>query len=44
MLTKLCAEVFDGRNASVGDGVTKALARQPRDFADYWRTAAEAWR
>ncbi|HEX6686681.1 MAG TPA: NAD(P)H-binding protein [Candidatus Limnocylindrales bacterium] len=44
MLTKLCEEVFDGRNASPGDGVAKALARQPRDFADYCRTAAEAWK
>ena len=48
-LTRLCEEVFDGRNESLGDGVQRALGRQPRDFADYcaevaatglWRQAA----
>ena len=34
-LTRLCEEVFDGRNESLGDGVQRALGRQPRDFADY---------
>lgn len=34
-LTRLCEEVFDGRNESLGDGVQRALGRPPRDFADY---------
>lgn len=34
-LTRLCEEVFDGRNESLGDGVQRALGRQPRDFGDY---------
>lgn len=44
LLTNLCAEVFDGRNAALTDGVAKALGRPPRDFADYCRAAAGAWR
>jgi len=32
--------VLDGRNASVTDGVLRALGRPPRDFADYARTTA----
>ncbi|MDH3475976.1 MAG: NAD(P)H-binding protein [Rhodospirillales bacterium] len=45
LLTDLCAEVLDGRNASLGDGVQQALGRAPRDFADYCRAAAAsgAW-
>lgn len=45
LLTDLCVEVFDGRNASVGDGVRRALGREPRDFADFCRqvAAAGAW-
>lgn len=35
LLTRLCEEVFDGRNESLGDGVQRALGRAPRDFADY---------
>lgn len=34
-LRDLCAEVFDGRNEHLSDGVQRALGRQPRDFADY---------
>ena len=30
----------EGRNASLGDGVQKALGREPRDFADFCRAAA----
>ncbi len=41
-VTYLFAEVLDGRNASVADGVTRALGRPPRDFADYVRETA-AW-
>jgi hypothetical protein len=31
---------FDGRNASVGDGVERALGRKPRDFFDWVREIA----
>ena len=34
------AEVLDGRNAYLSDGVQRALGRPPRDFADYARAAA----
>ena len=40
MLTDLMGEVLDGRNEWVGDGVQRALGREPRDFADYARAAA----
>lgn len=34
----LCgAEVLDGRNAQLDDGVQRALSPRPRDFADYAR-------
>lgn len=39
-LTGLFAEVLDGRNAHVTDGVERALGRPPRDFTDYARAAA----
>ncbi|MEP7764126.1 NAD(P)H-binding protein [Sanguibacter sp. 25GB23B1] len=32
--------VLDGRNASLTDGVSRALGRKPRDFADYATAAA----
>jgi uncharacterized protein YbjT (DUF2867 family) len=35
LITYLFAEVLDGRNACVADGVQRALGRPPRDFADY---------
>ena len=40
LITYLFAEVLDGRNASVADGVTRALGRRPRDFTEYARDAA----
>lgn len=40
LITFLFSEVLDGRNASVTDGVTRALGRPARDFADYVRTTA----
>ena len=40
LLSYLFAEVLDGRNAHVTDGVQQALGRPPRDFADYARDAA----
>lgn len=44
-IAHLIAEVLDGRNAHLSDGVERALGRPPRDFADYAREAAEggAW-
>ncbi len=39
-LSELIAEVLDGRNAQLADGVYRALGRPPRDFADYARDAA----
>jgi len=40
LLTYLFTEVLDGRNASLADGVQRALGRAPRDFADYVRDVA----
>lgn len=40
LLRYLFTEVLDGRNASVADGVERALGRPPRDFAAYARAAA----
>jgi uncharacterized protein YbjT (DUF2867 family) len=40
LITYLFTEIFDGRNASVKDGVNRALGRPPRDFSDYARAAA----
>jgi uncharacterized protein YbjT (DUF2867 family) len=40
LLTDLFAEVLDGRNAHLSDGVQRALGRPPRDFADFARDAA----
>jgi len=42
LLTDLCDEVFDGRNASLGTGVQDVLGRPARDFADVCREAALA--
>lgn len=38
----LFTEVLDGRNAHLGDGVQRALGREPRDFAEYARRVAAA--
>ena len=45
LLTYLFTEVFDGRNASLTDGVQRALGREPRGFGEYARQAASsgAW-
>jgi uncharacterized protein YbjT (DUF2867 family) len=40
LLRYLFAEVLDGRNAHLADGVQRALGREPRDFRDYARHAA----
>ncbi len=42
LMTYLFAEVLDGRNAQLADGVQQALGRAPRDFADYARRTAAA--
>ncbi len=39
-LAQLIAEVLDGRNSYLTDGVERALGRPPRDFADYARETA----
>lgn len=46
VFTEICREVLDGRNATLGDGVERALGRKPRGFAAFCRTAAAsgAWR
>ena len=40
LLTYLFTEVLDGRNASLADGVERALGRKPTDFSDYVRKTA----
>jgi uncharacterized protein YbjT (DUF2867 family) len=40
LLSYLFSEVLDGRNAWIGDGVRRALGREPRDFTGYARRAA----
>ena len=40
LLTFLFDTVLDGRNASVADGVQRALGRPPRDFAEFARREA----
>ena len=39
-LTYLFAEVFDGRDVHLTDGVRRALGREPQDSRDYVREAA----
>jgi uncharacterized protein YbjT (DUF2867 family) len=43
LLSYLFTEVCDGRNASLGDGVQRALGRQPREFGDYVAATATTW-
>ena len=45
LLMYLFTTVLDGRNSHLGDGVQRALGREPRDFYDYaWDTAQQgAW-
>jgi uncharacterized protein YbjT (DUF2867 family) len=40
LITFLFTEVLDGRNASVNDGIQRALGRPARDFSDYVRATA----
>lgn len=39
-VAELIADVLDGRNAYLVDGVQRALGRPPKDFAEYAREAA----
>jgi uncharacterized protein YbjT (DUF2867 family) len=41
-IAQLVAEVLDGRNAYLTDGVQRALGRPPRDLRDYARATAAA--
>ena len=42
LLMYLFTTVLDGRNSSLGDGVQRALGREPRDFYGYaWDTARQ---
>ncbi len=45
LISYLFTEVLDGRNASLADGVERALGRKPTDFSEYIRKAiaAGAW-
>ncbi|MEV0623076.1 NAD(P)H-binding protein [Nonomuraea sp. NPDC050404] len=43
-LAAMFAEILDGRNASVADGVRQALGRPARDFTDFARANAAAWK
>lgn len=40
VFAEIFSTVLDGRNAYLTDGVTRALGRPPRDFAEYARDAA----
>ncbi len=42
LLDYLFSTVLDGRNAYVGDGVQRALGREPADFAEYARRVADS--
>ena len=42
VFTGIARETLDGRNASLCDGVQRALGRAPRDFARFAREAARA--
>ena len=41
-ISELFAEVLDGRNTYLTDGVQRALGRSPRDLAEYARDAASS--
>ena len=42
IVTNIARETFDGRNAHLGDGVMRAIGRQPRDFTTFANAAASA--
>ena len=41
-VAQLIADVLDGRNATLADGVQRALGREARDFAEFARAEVEA--
>jgi hypothetical protein len=41
-VAQLVADVLDGRNASLADGVQRALGREPRDFSEFARAEVAA--
>ena len=45
VFTHVCEEALDGRNEWLGDGVQRALGREPTDFTEFCRRAAAsgAW-
>jgi uncharacterized protein YbjT (DUF2867 family) len=43
-VTELFRHLLDGHNAHLSDGVERALGRKARDFTDYARAAAGAWK
>lgn len=45
VFTDICREIMDGRNESLGDGVQRALGREPRSFVEFCEKAAAdgAW-
>ena len=45
LMDYLFSTVLDGRNSNVGDGVKRALGREPRDFSEYAHNIARqgAW-
>jgi uncharacterized protein YbjT (DUF2867 family) len=44
LMNELFAQVLDGRNSSLADGVQRALGRAPGDFTDFLRREAAAGR
>lgn len=40
IVTNIARETFDGRNAILGDGVMRAIGRQPKDFTTFANSAA----
>ncbi len=44
LMRYLFTEVLDGRGSHVGDGVRRALGREPRDFREFAAREAAAWR
>lgn len=42
VLTGVCRETLDGSNQWLGDGVQRALGREPRDFVDFCQEEAAA--
>ncbi|MFT6754408.1 MAG: hypothetical protein ACJA2O_004613 [Candidatus Azotimanducaceae bacterium] len=40
-MSYLFETVLDGRNSQLGDGVQRALGREPKDFSDYASRVAE---